>query len=370
LLKGSLGSGFPYRKAEVRDAYQIIPVLSRTERFSFVFITATFVAVAALHLGGPMIVLLFAYLALTKLNLLPHRGKWLAVFLFFLLLSFAIYWLVFFINQAVKALPEVANRAVPEIIGWAKHYQVELPFTDYDSLKDTIMDTIKGPVTYLAEFARAARGAAKQALFMIAGIVVAVSLFLNTRFQIRRASEAVPAPNLYTQCAEAIFRRFSVLFQSFTTVMGAQVVISAINTLLTAIFALSVQLPYPLVVVGVTFLCGMIPVIGNLVSNTIIVLIGFTVSPRMALFALIFLVVIHKLEYFLNSKIIGYRIRNPLWLTLLALVIGETLMGLPGLILAPVVLNYIRLEASAFKVESRTEMPSAAPEIARSKAAS
>jgi predicted PurR-regulated permease PerM len=343
---------------------QIMPMISKTERFSFVFIAATFVTVAALHLGGPMIVLLFAYLALTKLNVLPHRGKWLAVFLFFLLLSFAIYWLVFFINQAVKALPEVANRAVPEIIAWAKHYQVELPFTDYDSLKDTIMDTIKGPVTYLAEFARAARGAAKQALFMIAGIVVAVSLFLNNRFQIRRASEALPAPNLYTQCAEAIFRRFSVLFYSFTTVMGAQVVISAINTLLTAIFALSVQLPYPLVVVGVTFLCGLVPVIGNLVSNTIIVLIGFTVSPRMALFALIFLVVIHKLEYFLNSKIIGYRIRNPLWLTLLSLVIGETLMGLPGLILAPVVLNYLRLEASAFKVEKKTEKDGTAPEAA------
>jgi predicted PurR-regulated permease PerM len=335
----------------VRDLNTIVPALGKADRFSFVFITVTFIAVAALHLGGPMAVLLFAYLALTKLNFLAHRGKWVAVFLFLLLLSFAIYWLVFFINQAVKALPEVANRAVPEVIAWAKSYEIELPFTDYDSLKDTILDTVKGPVTYLFGFARAARGAAKQILFMIAGVVVAVSLFLNTRFQIQPAREAVPEPNLYTLCAEAIFRRFSVLFQSFTTVMGAQVVISAINTVLTAIFALSVQLPYPMVVVGVTFLCGLVPVIGNLVSNTIIVAIGFTVSPRMALFALIFLVVIHKLEYFLNSKIIGYRIRNPLWLTLLSLVIGETLMGLPGLILAPVVLNYLRLEASTFKIQ-------------------
>ena len=73
-----------------------------------------------------------------------------------------------------------------------------------------------------------------------------------------------------------------------------------------------------------------------------IVGIGFTVSPKMALAALVFLVVIHKLEYFLNSKIIGQRIRNPLWLTLLALVLGEKLMGVPGMILAPVVLNYLR----------------------------
>ena len=66
--------------------------------------------------------------------------------------------------------------------------------------------------------------------------------------------------------------------------------------------------------------------------------------------ALIFLVVIHKLEYFLNSKIIGDRIRNPMWLTLVALVLGEKLMGIPGMILAPVVLHYIKMETSRNKL--------------------
>src|SRR5262249_39787067 len=90
-------------------------------------------------------------------------------------------------------------------------------------------------------------------------------------------------------------------------------------------------------------------------SNTLIVGVGFTVSPRVALFALVFLVVIHKLEYFLNSKIIGDRIKSPMWLTLVGLVLGEKLMGIPGLILAPVVLHYIKMESS------RNRAPEAAP---------
>jgi predicted PurR-regulated permease PerM len=57
--------------------------------------------------------------------------------------------------------------------------------------------------------------------------------------------------------------------------------------------------------------------------------------------------VIHKLEYFLNSKIIGARIKNPMWLTLIALVLGERIMGVPGMILAPVVLHYLKMEVSA-----------------------
>ena len=75
----------------------------------------------------------------------------------------------------------------------------------------------------------------------------------------------------------------------------------------------------------------------------------------MAISALLFLVLIHKLEYFLNSKIIGDRIRNPIWLTLVALIIGERLMGIPGLILAPVVLNYLRVEMLTVEVPAAPE---------------
>ena len=72
----------------------------------------------------------------------------------------------------------------------------------------------------------------------------------------------------------------------------------------------------------------------------------------MAIASLIFLVVLHKTEYFLNSKIIGDRIKNPVWLTLLGLIIGERLMGIPGMILAPVVLNFIKVEASTIEVQT------------------
>jgi predicted PurR-regulated permease PerM len=132
--------------------------------------------------------------------------------------------------------------------------------------------------------------------------------------------------------------------------MGAQIVISAINTLLTALFIFWVQLPYAGLVVAVTFFCGLLPIIGNLISNTVIVSIALTVSPSLGVAALIFLVTLHKLEYFLNSKIIGRRIQNPMWLTLLAIIIGERLMGIPGMILAPVVLHYLRVEASKIPV--------------------
>jgi predicted PurR-regulated permease PerM len=133
-------------------------------------------------------------------------------------------------------------------------------------------------------------------------------------------------------------------------VIGAQMTISCINTILTAIFVFTVKLPYAPVVIGLTFLCGLLPIVGNVISNTVIVFIGFLVSPKVAIGALIFLVVVHKFEYFLNSQIVGARIRNPIWLTLFGLIIGEKLMGVPGMILSPVILNYLRVEMSKIEV--------------------
>jgi predicted PurR-regulated permease PerM len=319
-------------------------------RISYLFILATLLLVACFRLGTPLLVALFAYLALTKLRFIERGGKPLAVALFVILVSSVAYGLGYFVNQTVRALPEIADKAIPSVIQWARQYRIELPFTDYDSLKDLASDTVKSEVKYLGSVARFARGAGTQFLFVVVGCVVAVSIFLNPRLDLDREKYAV-RNNLYSLCCDQIALRFAALYQSFATVIGAQILISAINTVLTAVFVVAVGLPYAVVVIGVTFLCGLIPVVGNVISNTIIFGIGFTVSPRLALMALVFMILIHKLEYFLNSKIIGRRIRNPLWMTLLALVLGEKLMGVSGMILAPVLLNYVRIEASRIEVK-------------------
>lgn len=326
---------------------------SKVTRVSYLFMVGLFIVVAALHLATPLLAALFGYLALSKLHFVHRpRGKYLAVALFLLLMAGILYGLGRLISETILTLPKIAETAIPSIITWAKQHQIELPFTDYDSLKDAAFDIVKNEVGYLGSAARFARGATAQLVFVVVGGVVAISVFLNPRFELGRLPQA-RENNLYSACCAEIGRRFSVFYQSFNTVMGAQIAISAINTVFTAIFVLALQLPYSVWVIGLTFFCGLLPIVGTLVSNTIIVGIGFTVSPKVALAALVFLVVIHKLEYLLNSKIIGKRIRNPFWLTLLALVIGERLMGVPGMVLAPVVLNYLKLELSAIEVEDR-----------------
>ena len=195
-----------------------------------------------------------------------------------------------------------------------------------------------------------AREATLQLAMLIIGLVVAVSLFFNAKWEVEDEPDAVK-DSLYATVVRELVVRFEIFYASFARVIGAQIVISILNTALTSGFLIWNGYPYAPVIIVLTFLCGLLPIIGNLMSNTLIVAVGFTISPRMAFIALIFLVVIHKLEYFLNSKIIGDRIKNPMWLTLIGLVIGEKLMGIPGMIFAPVVLHYLKVEASRNKAQ-------------------
>jgi predicted PurR-regulated permease PerM len=330
------------------ETSQIGSTTNNLQRFSYLFMALALILVIELRLAVPLLATLFTFLTLTRLHFVRRGGKWLAVIMLLVLLGALAYGLGYFINQTVRALPEIANKSIPSIIETAQRHGIELPFTDYDTLKDQAFDMVKGEVRYLASVAKFARGATTHLLFLVAGCVVAISIFLNPQFELGTAG--TPRANYYSGAGTEICKRVQTFYCSFITVMGAQVLISAVNTVLTAIFALATHLPYAVVIIGVTFLCGLLPVVGNLLSNTIVVAIGFTISPKMALAALVFLVVIHKLEYFLNSKIVGWRIHNPLWVTLVALLVGERLMGVPGMILAPVIFNYIKLEASSLKL--------------------
>src|SRR2546427_1851291 len=318
--------------------------MSKPARISYVIVAMLVALVGLLHLGTLALTTLFVYFALRQFSF--GRGKALGVAIYIIAVTAIGYGLFYFSRQAYKTLPEIADTTIPAVVNFAEKQGIELPFTDYASLKTVALSEVKEKISHVGHYVRAA---AFQIAMLIMGLVVAVSLFVSARWEADDDPDVVK-DSLYSTVVRELGVRFQTFYSSFAKVIGAQIVISSINTILTALFLVWNGYHYIMVIIGLTFLCGLLPIIGNIISNTLIVGVGFTVSPRVALFALIFLVVIHKLEYFLNSKIIGDRIRNPMWLTLVALVLGEKLMGIPGMILAPVVLHYIKMETSRNKL--------------------
>jgi predicted PurR-regulated permease PerM len=329
--------------------------MSQSTRISYVIMAVLLVLIGWLHLGTLVLTSLFGFFALRLFSF--GRSKILGMALYIVAVAAIGAGLGYFSRQACVELPNIAKTTIPAVVEFAEKKGVELQFTDYESLKTVALNAAQEGIASVGRYVRAATF---QFVLLLAGLVVAASLFLSATWGAENDPQSA-RDSLYASIVRELVLRFHAFYQSFARVIGAQIVISTINTGLTAVFLVWNGYPFAAILIMLTFLCGLLPIVGNLISNTLIVGVGFTISPNLALLALIFLVVIHKLEYFLNSKIIGDRIRNPMWLTLIGLVLGEKLMGIPGMILAPVVLHYIKVEASRNKVSDSAAPPVAPP---------
>lgn len=150
--------------------------------------------------------------------------------------------------------------------------------------------------------------------------------------------------------AAAMEERAAKFSRAFRAVVFAQARIAALNALFAAIYLgialplFGVHLPLVKVLVAITFITGLVPVVGNVISNTAIVIVSLSNSMSVAAASLVFLVLIHKLEYFLNARIIGTQIRANAWELLIAMVLMEAAFGLAGVIAAPIYYAYLKSE--------------------------
>jgi predicted PurR-regulated permease PerM len=177
-------------------------------------------------------------------------------------------------------------------------------------------------------------------LHIIIGMIIGAMIALGEPIAMRQTGPL----------AITMTRRAVTLGNAFRRIVFAQVRISAINTVLTAIYLLGLlplmgaSLPLAKTIVIITFIVGLLPVVGNLISNTIIVVVSLSLSIYTAIGSLIFLVVIHKLEYFLNARIIGSKIHAHAWELLLAMLVMDAAFGIPGVIAAPIYYAYLKEE--------------------------
>ncbi len=157
----------------------------------------------------------------------------------------------------------------------------------------------------------------------------------------------------YQPFARALAQRAWLFGDAFKRIVFAQVRIASINALFTGVYLaiilpmFGVELPLVKTMIAITFVAGLIPVVGNLISNTVIVVVSLSHSLGVATGSLLYLIVIHKLEYFLNARIVGGQIRADAWELLITMLLMEAIFGLAGIVAAPIYYAYIKSELRA-----------------------
>ena len=94
----------------------------------------------------------------------------------------------------------------------------------------------------------------------------------------------------------------------------------------------------------VTFVLGLFPLIGNIVTNAVLVILSLGVSGSVAITSLVFVLALSKLQYVLTSHLVGDEIDSQAWEILFAIIVGEAAFGLSGVVMAPIVYAFVKRE--------------------------
>jgi len=211
---------------------------------------------------------------------------------------------------------------------------------DSETLRRTIAEWLR---TNAGSLQVAGRGIGRSLVHVLMGMVIGALLSMQKAAQ----------PHERRPLTEEIARHAARMATAFQRVVFAQFWISLINTFFTWLYLavvlpmFGVDLPLVKILVALTFIVGLLPIIGNLISNTAIVVVCLSQGVPVAVASLVYLVVIHKLEYFLNARIIGSHINARAWELLIAMLVMEAAFGITGLIAAPIFYAYFKEEMRA-----------------------
>jgi len=317
---------------------------------SYVLAGLALVGVLVLHLLVPLLVGLLIYQLVVSITPFAQRyfstklSKMMVVVLFAALviaaIAGAVFGLISFFRSDIENLPRLLAK-VSDILDRVRD---GIPPFLATYLPDDIADLQQRALEWLRSHVAELQLMGTHTLLTFAESLIA--MVIGVALSLREVDpHATPGP-----LALALTTRSERFAQAFRNVALSQLTISLLNTSFTAIYLViglhlfGVHLPLTKTMIAITFIVGLLPIVGNLTSNTIVVIVSLAHSPGVAMASLVFLIVIHKLEYFLGARIVGTRIKSQIWELLIAMMVMEAIFGVPGLVAAPIWYAYLKSE--------------------------
>lgn len=193
-------------------------------------------------------------------------------------------------------------------------------------------------------------------IFLLFMTLMIAAYLMLTREEVVGFFRSLPPPR-----ARASFDRLLArMDRGLSGVVRGQLLICAVNGVLSAIGFWIFDLKYWPILALVAAIMSLIPIFGSILSTIPAVLIGLTQDVWTALWVLIWIIGIHQVEAnLLNPKIIGVAAKIHPVLVVLALIIGEHFFGLWGALFAVPVLSIAQSIFQHFRFES---LPDASPD--------
>jgi predicted PurR-regulated permease PerM len=117
--------------------------------------------------------------------------------------------------------------------------------------------------------------------------------------------------------------------------VGGQAIIAALAAVFILIMGLIIGMPYAGPLAIIVLVCGFIPLVGHFIGMTIVTLVSLTASLSIAVIALVSYIIYVQIEnYVITPRIMKRSLSIPGLVTIIAALLGTSLLGLIGGLLA------------------------------------
>lgn len=323
--------------------------IDRTHPFVFGFIAtigalSAFVLLRALASASQVfIIILIALFLATGLNpaveALRRRGltRGLSVtIIFFSVLTFVGLFLALAVPPLVKQSAHLINIA-PSLLQDLKSNPTLAQLNDNYAIIDAIQARVESVTSDGTLLISAFGGVIGVGKTVLSGTFTGLTILILTLYFIVSLPEMT---SIGLKLAPASRRpRIALLTEAIISRVGAfvgsQILISFLAATFMTFLALILGMPSPVAIGIIIFICGLIPLIGHVLGSVIFTIIATTQSVSIGLIAFITYVLYVQVEnYLLTPRIMKHTLSLPGAVTIVAALIGTSLLGLVGGLLA------------------------------------
>ena len=172
---------------------------------------------------------------------------------------------------------------------------------------------------------------------VVSGLVSAFTILILTLYFLAALPQVVQISLRFVPATrrDRVSKLSNAIIARVGSFVGGQGIIAILAALFILIMGLIIGMPYPAPLAMVVLVCGFIPLIGHFIGMSIVSLVSITKSPTIALVALGSYIIYVQIEnYVITPKIMRKSLAIPGLVTIIAALLGTSLLGLIGGLLA------------------------------------
>ena len=172
---------------------------------------------------------------------------------------------------------------------------------------------------------------------VVSGLVSAVTILVLTLYFLASLPQVINIGLRFvpTSRRDRVSKLTNAIVSRIGSFVGGQAIIASLAAIFILIMGLLIGMPYPGPLAMVVLLCGFIPLVGHFIGMAIVTVVSLTDSLTTALIALGAYIVYVQIEnYVITPKIMRKSLAIPGLVTIIAALLGASLLGLIGGLLA------------------------------------